>query len=407
MKAPTPPGEARKRTEPVRDRPRVLVVQETYLPGYKGGGSLRSVANLVERLQDEYRFDVLSRDRDRGDPAPYPDLRPGWSESPGCRVHHVAPRQVNPWGLRRILAGRRYDLVYFNSFFSRLTIWLLVARRLGALPRCPAVLAPRGELARNALRLKRRRKAVYLRVSRWLGLYRGITWHVSSALERDEVELALGQPSEIALNLPSRPPARGSLPHLPEKRSGSARFVFLSRLVPKKNLATAIDLIGRVSGDVVFDVYGTAEDPGYIAECESRMEGLPANVRCRYRGPVPYERVHATLARYHFFFFPTLSENFGHVVLEALATGLPVLLSTETYWRDLERKGVGYDVPLAEPSAFVDRLRRFIAMGPEDYLRASTAAIRLAEEVLGDGRPLEAHRQLFRRALTARRGRND
>ncbi|MEZ5333263.1 MAG: glycosyltransferase family 4 protein [Thermoanaerobaculia bacterium] len=388
-------------------RPRVLVVQDYFLPGYKGGGSLRSVANLVERLQDEYRFDVVSRDRDRGDRGRYPDLRPGWSESRGCRVRYLAPWQINPWSLRRVLADRRYDLVYFNSFFSRLTIWLLVARRFGTLPACPVVLAPRGELAGNALRLKRWRKAVYLRVCRRLGLWRDITWHVSSASERDEVSRVLGQPSEIALNLPSRPPPRGSLPELPEKRSGSARFVFLSRLVPKKNLETAIDLIGRVSGDVVFDVYGTAEDPGYVAECESRMKRLPPNVRCRYRGPVPHEEVHATLARYHVFFFPTLSENFGHVVLEALATGLPVLLSTETYWRDLERKGVGYDVPLTDPSAFVDRLGRFVAMGPEEFQRASAAATRLAEAVLSDPRPVEAHRRLFREALTPGHGRSD
>jgi len=54
------------------DKPRILVVTGHYLPGFKAGGPLRSVANLVNCLRDEFEFLILTSDRDLGDTEAYP-----------------------------------------------------------------------------------------------------------------------------------------------------------------------------------------------------------------------------------------------------------------------------------------------------------------------------------------------
>jgi len=43
---------------------------------------------------------------------------------------------------------------------------------------------------------------------------------------------------------------------------------------------------------------------------------------------------------------PSLTENFSYTVLESLQAGIPVLISDQTPWRDLQSQRVGWDLPL-------------------------------------------------------------
>ena len=45
---------------------KILLVTDHYLPGYRAGGPLRTIAGLIERFADEHEFFVLTRDRDFG-----------------------------------------------------------------------------------------------------------------------------------------------------------------------------------------------------------------------------------------------------------------------------------------------------------------------------------------------------
>lgn len=380
-------------------KPKILVIQDYFLPAYKGGGSLRTVANIVDRMAGDFDFDVLCRDRDQGDTEAFPDLEPGWLQRHGCRVRYLPPSSITMRGLRCAAAESDYALIYFNSFFSRFTVFLLIQRRLGRLRERPVVLAPRGELGLQPLAIKGFKKAVYIRLARWFGLYRGITWHASSPAERREILRFFDDPVEIGADLPALPPDAAALPRPPAKRPGELRLVFLSRLARKKNLPRAIELAGRVPGSVVFDIYGTAEDPAYLRECLALIEQLPHNVSCRYCGPLPYDEVHATLARYHVFLFPTLNENFGHVILEALLARLPLVLSDTTFWRGLQAKGAGFDLPLDDDAGFDAALRGFVEMDQERYDEMSENALRLAHEYLRDPAPVADTRALFLRCL--------
>jgi len=380
-------------------KPKILVIQDWYLPAYKGGGSLRTVANIVDRFGGDFDFDLLCYDRDQGETEPLAGVHQGWMQRYGCRLRYLAPAEITLSGLRAAVSESDYELIYFNSFFSTITVYLLVLRRLGRLARRPALLAPRGELGAQPLAIKGFKKSIFITLARWFGLHRGLIWHASSKAEREEIQRFFEGPVEIGADLPAPPPDAASLPDPPAKRPGELRLVFLSRLARKKNLPRAIELAGRTPGDVVFDIYGTAEDPAYLAECQALIEKLPSNVRCSYRGPVPYEEVHATLARYHVFLFPTLNENFGHVILEALLARLPLVLSDTTFWRGLEARGAGYDLPLDDDAGFDAALREFSEMDQPRYAEMSAAALRLAHEYLNDPEPVDATRELFRRSI--------
>src|SRR5207248_1130442 len=152
---------------------------------------------------------------------------------------------------------------------------------------CPVVVAPRGELASSALGLKWLKKTVYLALARVGGLYRDLIWQASSELEKADIESRFSPPAQVivAPNLPAIPPDDQPLGRF-DKTPGTLSVVFVSRLVPIKNLAFALRALRGVQGRVDFDIYGPKEDLAYWKECEELIRSLPPNVVARYHGPI-------------------------------------------------------------------------------------------------------------------------
>ena len=310
---------------------RILICCDYYAPGFKAGGPIRTLCNLVAQLGAEFQFSVATRNRDLGDPAPYPHIQANVPTPAGlAEARYLAPEHLTPLGFRRLLRGTPHDVLYLNSLFSpAFTIQPLLLRRLGQIPRKPVVLAPRGELAPTALRQKSAKKALFLRLAQGLGLYRGVLWQASSPHEAQDIRARFGPQAAIAVvpDLPQRleasassgfPAAAGT-----EKKPGSLRVVYLSRIAPIKNLETALQALQGVTGSIEFDIYGPIEDPAYWRKCQETLAALPANIRARHLGAVEPQAVPGALRGHDLFFLPTQGENFGHAILEALAGGLP------------------------------------------------------------------------------------
>jgi glycosyltransferase involved in cell wall biosynthesis len=391
------PEDAVSAAQPARVR--VATLADYYLPGYLGGGALRTIANMADQLAADLDFRVITRDRDLDAKTPYPDLVPGaWASVEGTPVRYLAPGELTLAGLGGAVREARPDVLYLNSCFSPpFTILPLVLRRFGRIPRVPVVVAPRGELSEGALSLKRGKKVAFLRAARAAGLYRGVLWQASSELEAAEVRRWFGAGARVMVagDLRERPPA--PRPPAP-KRPGELRAAFLSRITGKKNLAGALEMLAGVRGEVRFTIYGPAEDAAYWAECQARIATLPPNVRVEHAGPLRPEQVADALAAHHLLLFPTLGENFGHVILEALVAGIPVLTSDRTPWDGLEAAGAGWTVPLEQPERFRALLQAYADAGMEEHARRSAAARAHGEAVARDEAVLEANRALFRRA---------
>ena len=186
------------------------------------------------------------------------------------------------------------------------------------------------------------------------------------------------------------------------KTRDEARIVFVSRLVRKKNLDFAIQLLAHAEGRILFDIYGPREDPRYWDECAALMETLPANVTTAYRGDVAPAAVSELFTQYDLLLFPTLSENFGYVILEALTGGCPVLISDTTPWRNLAEHMAGWDLPLTEPQRFVTMLQQVVGMDHAEHRRWSEGARTLAATVSNDENAVKASRLLLDQTLDVR-----
>lgn len=391
---------------------RILVFVPYYLPGYRSGGPVRSIANLVAHLGRDRQFVIVTADRDAGDVGPYPNIALAERQRVGqADVIYVGAVQQRPERLAALVRDVQPDVLYLNSFFSRpFSIQIVLLRRFGRIPWWPIVLAPRGEFSPRALRLKAGRKRAWLAASRALRLYSDVTWQASSPLEAVDIRRGMGPVERdgrsriivapvIARPQPSddgpRPTARGKAP-------GRLRVAFLSRLAPKKNLLGALQILQGVRGPLEFNIFGPVEDEKYWRACRAAMDKLPANVDAVYRGAVPPDQVPLVLAQHDLLFLPTLGENYGHVVREALAAGTPVLLSDQTPWRDLPAARAGWDLPLDRPEAFRDVLETCIAMDGGTFADWSEHAARYAWGHASDDSAVEASRRLFD-AATERR----
>lgn len=380
----------------------VMACVDYYLPGYKGGGPAVSVSRMAERLSQEVEFCVFSRDRDLGDDTPYPDVPLGeWFERGGIRYFYAPPQKLGPAGLLRAMNAIRPDVVYLNSYFSRITRSALVLRVLGLTKKASFLIAPRGEFSPGALQLKAAKKRVYLRLLGALGQHKNLTWQVSSIHEMRDTKAVIEERATCFVKAPDLmdvtvdPVAQTSLP----KQPGEAQFTFISRLSPKKNLLGAIEMLRDVKGKATFTIYGPIEDLNYWASCEKAMSSLPDGVACLHEGPIPPAEVCSKLSQHHFFLFPTLGENFGHVIPEALSAGCPTLLSDQTPWQDLGDRGAGWVMPLEDRAAWVRAIQDCIDMDEETYCAMRQAAQGYVCELAKSSTDLEKSREMFHAAV--------
>jgi glycosyltransferase involved in cell wall biosynthesis len=386
------------------DRPRVLVLSGCYLPGFRGGGPMRSLVNLVTALADEFDFHIITLDRDQPGDEPYAGVTVGqWQQVGRARVLYLPQSGVTVSRLGHEVTALAPQLVYLNGFFDPVfTIRFLIARKLRRVPGVPVLLAPLGDLSAGALEIKSTKKALYLRLARLSGLYDGLAWQASTELERDDIlrRVRNVRPQDVRVAADLTDAGQHEVPPREPRPAGAPlRVCFLSRISPKKNLDYALRALADVKVPVTFTIFGPVDDRNFWASCQRLMDGLPAHVRARYAGEVHPSEVRRTLATQDLFFLPTRGENFGHVIYEALSSGLPVLISDQTPWNDLEARGVGWNVPLDSTTAFARTIERASEILPGEREAFAARAIAYAHERADQTGSIRRTSELLRGAM--------
>jgi glycosyltransferase involved in cell wall biosynthesis len=374
----------------VLEKPKILVLIDYYLPGFKAGGPMRSVANMVEALSDNFHFYVVTRDRDFTDTQAYPNIVcNSWELMGQANVYYASPDKLSYRLIIKLMSEIQPNVVYLNSFFSSLSIRFLVCHYLRLLHRVPVILAPRGEFSPGALQIKRWKKNIYIRLAWRLGLYSSVIWQASTSLEEQDIRrqwqdsyvVIAGINVHVAQDFTEASISRRyAKPSKVTKRIGAARFMFISRISPKKNLHYALELLRHIKGEVIFDIYGPIDSSEYWRVCQQAISSLPENVQVYYQGAIPHEQVVPTISTCHFLFFPTLGENFGHVIFESLVAGCPVLISDQTPWCNLTARNLGWDLPLDDQGQWQTVLQHCVDMPQDEYMNLSKASVEFALE---------------------------
>jgi glycosyltransferase involved in cell wall biosynthesis len=384
----------------VSARKRVLILIPNFLPGYKMGGPLSSMVNLIDNLSDNFSFEVLTSDRDLGDSQPYSNISFNmWLDKGNYKVCYLRSGLTKAFNLLKFINQSEAEYLYLNSLFSPLfSVFVLLSYKLGFINSKKIILAPRGETFSKSLSFKSRKKISFLLFAKIISLFKNIYWHASTSEEKEAIINNIGISDDkimIALNLPQKKSIIENIDSFSKDIDTPLRIVYLSRVCKEKNLIYTFDILEKITSPIDFDLYGPIED-GYIwKSCQERIKLLPKNIQVNYLGAVSKEKVKEVLLQYDLMFLPTFSENYGHAIVESLTVGTPVLISDNTPWRNLKEKGFGWDISLDNPEAFVVAIEDALAWSVNQKIDQRKKIIECFQIDLYDPKVLEENINLF------------
>lgn len=337
---------------------KVLHVSPSFFPAVRYGGPVESTLRLCQALLNVgVEVDVVTTNCDG--PVDLPAETDHWSQIEGLRVWYFrrwpridfapsAPLAAFLW--REV---QNYELVHINAAFSLPSAMAAWACRIRGVP---YLVTPRGSLRKPALALKRWKKAPYWLLVEKANLTRAAAIHATSQMEGNDIEeLGLDAPVFVVPNGVTLRPPQGGRRH-PE------RVLFLGRLHPVKavdRLLQAMSILGRSQSKLELLVAGP-DDSGEKARLVRLLSGLEPRPAVTFLGPVGEEEKTRLLATAGALVLPSHTENFGLVVVEALAQGTPVVASRNTPWAELEASGAGRWVE-NDPGSLAEAIRSVLA----------------------------------------------
>ena len=292
----------------------------------------------------------------------------------------------------------RYDVIHIHGLWSpilhKVAVW---SQKKGI----PVVWSPHGMLTEWAFHFKWWKKLPAWYLYQKKDLANAALIHVTAESEVEDVRRAGLTNKVIIAPLGVRLP-----PDEFVKSSISLRGVllFVSRIQRKKGLANLIKAwaemmrflyAGRVtrikcldhliqatnvlpSEDWRLRIVGPDQE-GHTAELKSLAQQLGVSDRIHFVGPKYGDELTKEYAAADCFILPSYSENFGSVVLEALAVGTPVIASKGTPWKILEDEECGFWVE-NDPDSLSSVLLKMMKLTDDERAQMGARGRRLVEE---------------------------
>ena len=333
---------------------KLLHVVPTYLPATRYGGPIVAVHGLCKALAARgHDVTVFTTNVDGDTVSDVPVEQE--VERDGVKVVYF-PSSFDRlyWSprMRRALAERviEFDLVHIHA------IWLwpgLAAARAAARANVPYVISPRGMLVRELIR--RRSKFVK---NAWLTLVerrnfaRAAAIHFTSQREWDDA-----MHIDIPLPSPFVVPNGIELPQRPNVQRRDDTIAFLGRINWKKGI-DALILAMRDVPEVKLVIAGNDEE-ALTPKLRDLAHAHGVDHRITFRGPLYGAAKDELLASATMFVLPSTSENFGNVVVEAMAMQTPVIVTPGVgLAADVEAAGAGLVATQVELAAAMNLLLR-------------------------------------------------
>lgn len=312
---------------------KILHVVASYLPATRYGGTIYSVHGLCKALAargHDVHVYTTSVDGATDSAVPHGEA----VELDGVRVWYFRSKHLRRlyWApdLAAALAAhvREFDVVHTHAVF----LWpLWAAARAARRAHVPYVVSPRGMLERDLVSRKSPLlKALWIAAIERHNLEGASAVHVTSAREREEAA-AFGLRVASVREIPNGvdlAAARGSVsPAVAAVADSQPYVLFLGRINWKKGLDRLLRAMANVA-DARLVLAGN-DDENYRPALDAIAHHAGVSDRVVYAGPVGGADKDALLSKAALLVLPSYSENFGNVVVEAMAAGCPVVVTPE------------------------------------------------------------------------------
>lgn len=226
----------------------------------------------------------------------------------------------------------------------------------------PLVVQPRGMLSHWAIRHKRWKKALAMKAFQRSDLEGATLFFATSHQECDDIRaLGFSQPIAVIPNGVVMPICSS---RQFETQGGLRKALFLSRIHPTKGLGNLVEAWARLRPAGWQLIIAGPDEGGHRREVALAAHRLGVSDAIQWVGEIDGDKKSELYRSADFFVLPTFSENFGVVVAEALAHGLPVITTRGAPWADLDTYDCGWWIDVGvEP--LVNALRSAIALSDE------------------------------------------
>jgi glycosyltransferase involved in cell wall biosynthesis len=319
---------------------RILISYDYFLPAFKAGGPIQSIANMVRALHTHYEFYIITSNKDLGSINPLEGVESNkWADFEGgkAKVIYLSAENQGFWRIKGVIKAAEPDVIFLNGFFSiPFTVYV------GLFSGVRRILHTRGMIHPEALAKKKLKKWVYLFLLNQLGFLKKIEFCVSD--EKEFSHLMQWYPKARKAWIVSNFPKLNSEVKPIEKKVGELKMATIALISPMKNHLKVIKALVNFSGKINWDIYGPVKDLAYWELCKKEISENNLGSKITYFGELKPELVSETIQKYHLIIQPSESENFGHSLLESLFQGRPIITSLNTPWNNLEESNAGFNV---------------------------------------------------------------
>lgn len=354
---------------------KILLITPAHLAGFKIGGPISSTNALIAGLAASgVEIDVLSTPMGHEDETSVPLNT--WLATENSRVRVMYCRY---YGYRHLTFSPRiavatwrligkHDLLVLNSTWN-FPIW--VGAWIAQFQKVKYVIWPHGTLYRYTVeaRSKTLKKILYGVILRRV-IQKAAAVHFTTNHEAEGFREYFGflpnfflQPNGFDLeSFKALPPKGLLLDRYPELR-GRRLIVFFGRITKKKGLDILVDAFLQIREEVLgahLVIAGPIDDLGLIRELQRRIRDSGAADRVTFTGMMQKEHRFSALVDGELFVLPSMSENFGMAVVEAMLCRIPVIVSSGVgISKAIEQAGAG-EVIAPKSENLAEALRRLL-----------------------------------------------
>ena len=350
---------------------KILHIVPTYLPARRYGGPIHSVHGLCKKLAElGHEVHVFTTNVDGPNdsevlvktPVDVDGVKVWYFPSTYLRRLYYSPsmgrvlnREIHP-----------FEILHLHSVFLWPT-WM--GAQMAKRKKIPYLISPRGMLVRSLINKKSRFfKSLWLELIERRNLENAAAIHATSEMEAEEIKrfhfklpsvaiVPNGVDSEIAM--PAENTSGLVMTVLSDALKKKPFILFLGRLNWKKGLDRLIPALSFVP-EAHLVIAGNDEE-GYQKVLEALAEKHGVKDRVTFTGPVYGEEKIVLLKQATILALPSYSENFGNVVLEAMAVGCPVVVTPEVGLAGVVKQSGAGLVSKGDPKILGENLKTLLS----------------------------------------------
>ena len=370
---------------------KILIIYDYFYPAFKAGGPIQSLINITKHLGKDNTLFILCTDKDLdGTTLEVKTDEWIWVEELNINVFYMSNKGVFFLKIFQLIRQLNPSVIFINGIYSLSLSFMPALYPISA----RKIISVRGMLHPGALEIKKTKKKIYLFIYKLLGINRKCEFHATNTEEKGYIErnFVVYKKIWVVPNLPNK--FLGTTTLL--KNSGQLNLVSIALIGPMKNHDLVIKALKYVkNGSITYEIYGPIKDKVYWDKCKLLIDELPENVSVNYKGAISPDNLSLALDNAHFSILPSVSENYGHSIVESLLYGKPVITSKTTPWNELELFKAGYNIGTIDELELVNILNSVVLMDNIEYQKWVINAKEYIESRLNTKKTKEQYLEMF------------